>query len=207
MEERVPRLEFQQGWVDLTLEGSRGRTEAVGLAKELLSRFNPLERTLDDQDLLNDLADRAVFLNRNAPLLAAAHYTPDGVALVDLWVDSYAEEEAPRPEPGDVVPLLLDWSNAKVAGDPDIRYLDLEAGPAVRVQAVLKEKRILGFGSQLAELVRYAVFPPGANYLVVVTATWQDMARTDDLVRLTDQLVASMSLVPVEQGEQIDPAD
>ncbi|MFK4067626.1 hypothetical protein [Streptomyces sp. NPDC029674] len=42
--------------------------------------------------------------------------------------------------------MLLDWGNAKVRGEPAVTHLNLSAGPAVRVQAMLEMKRMLGFG-------------------------------------------------------------
>lgn len=208
MEDHVTQFDFQAGWVDLTLEHSRSHAEALGLAGAVMARFSPLERTVDDRELLNDLVDRALFLNKKEPLLAAAYYTPAGVSLADLWVDSYAEPDAPRPAPAEVVPLLLDWSNAKVEGLPGITYVDLEAGSAVRVQAMMRSKRLLGLGSKLAEIVRYAIFPPGLKSMVVVTATWQDMSHSDELVQLTDELVSSLKLVPVgDESHYADPAD
>ncbi|MFJ8085071.1 hypothetical protein ACIQ6Y_31190 [Streptomyces sp. NPDC096205] len=208
MEHHVTQFDFQQGWIDLTLEYGSSETEARELAESVIPRFNPLERTVGDRDLLNDLVDRALFLNKDEPLLAAAYYTPAGVPLADLWVDSYAEENGPRPAPAEVVPLLLDWSNAKVEGEPSVTYPHLAAGTSVRVQAMLKAKRLLGFGSQLAELVRYAVFPPDMPSVVVITATWQNMSRSDELTALTHELVSTLRLVPVDaQGVEADPAD
>ncbi|MBD0843085.1 MULTISPECIES: hypothetical protein [unclassified Streptomyces] len=205
--DQVTRFEFQPGWIDLTLE-HRIQAEAVGLAGAVMGRFNRLERTVDDRALLNDLVERALFLNSDSPDLAAAYYTPGGVGLADLRVDSFGAEDDPRTSPAEVVPLLLDWSNAKVVGEPDIRYLDLDAGPAVRVQAMLKSKRMLGFGAKLAELVRYAVFPPGVSHMVVVTVTWQSMAASDELVRLTDELVSTMRQVSVDsEGNELGRSD
>ncbi|MES5824390.1 hypothetical protein [Streptomyces sp. RG80] len=194
------RFDLRDGWVDLTLE-HRIQADALGVASAVMKHFNPLERTVSDRDLLNDLIDRALFLNSDEPDLAAGYYTPGGVGLVDLRVDSHADEGESRPSPAEITPLLLDWSNAKVLGEPDVRYLDLEAGPAVRVQAMLKSKRFLGFGSQLNEFIKYAVFPPGVEYFVVITATWRSMAESDSLVRVTDELVASMRQVPVNSQQ------
>lgn len=201
------RFAFQPGWIDLTLENPI-HAEALGLAGSVMGRFNPLDRVVSDRDLLNDLTERALSLNSNEPDLAAAYYTPGGVGLADLRVDSYGDGDGSRPSPDEMTPLLLDWSNAKVVGDPDVRYLDLEAGPAVRVQAVVKARRFLGFGSQLTEFIKYAVFPPGVSYVVVVTVTWRSMTEADEIVQLTDELVSTMRQVPVDAaGNEIGPAD
>jgi hypothetical protein len=207
VDDHVCRFDFQPGWIDLTLEHGTN-AEALGLAGAAMERFNPLERTVKDRDLLSDLVDRALDLNSDQPVLAAAYYTPGGSALADLRVDSYGEEETPRPSPAEVVPLLLDWSNAEVVGEPDIRYLDVEVGPAVRVQAMLKIKRRLGFGRQAGEFIKYAVFPPGLNYLLVIQVTWRSMQADEEIVRLVDELVSTMRHVPVDaEGNEIDPAE
>ncbi|MFF2844783.1 hypothetical protein ACFVT5_00425 [Streptomyces sp. NPDC058001] len=199
------RFSFQDGWVDLTLEG-RTRAEAMGLAGAVMRHFNPVELSVDSRKLFDDLVDRAMDLNGDEPIMAAAYYTPGGIALADLMVDSYGEDGVPRPSPEEVTPLLLDWSNATIAGEPEVTNFDHPAGPAVRVHAMVSTKRLLGFGRQLGEFVKYAVFPPGFTSLVVVTVSWQRIHEHDDLTQITDDLVAGMQVVPVDaDGNEIEP--
>ncbi|MGW5637099.1 hypothetical protein [Streptomyces sp. NPDC003832] len=194
--DHVTRFDLRPGWVDLTL-AEKSHAEAVGHSGAVMSQFNRLERVVTDSDLLDDLVARTLFLNSDEPDLAAAYFTSGGVGLANLRVDSYGSEDDPRTSPSEVVPLLLEWANAKVAGEPDVTYLDLNAGPAVRIQAMLKSKRLLGFGSRLAESIKYAVFPPDETYMVVIMATWQDMAYSDELTRVTDEFVATMRQEPM----------
>ncbi|GAB2982119.1 hypothetical protein GCM10023080_055400 [Streptomyces pseudoechinosporeus] len=197
------RFDFQPGWVDLTLPEAT-KAAAKELATETVNRLNPLSLEIEKSAVLDDMVDRAVDLNDDGPILAGAYYSENGVGLANLKVDSYGEEGVPRPTPAEVQPMLLDWANAEVASEPEITYLNLPVGPAVRVQAMLKAKRLLGFGRRLSEFVKYAVFPPGLNSLIVVTVTWEAVQKTEELTQLTDELVSTMRLVPLDaDGNEI----
>lgn len=192
-------FEFQAGWIDLTLrEGTRA--EAMALATQVVNRLNPLGLEIEKSAVFDDLVERAVDLNDDVPTLAAAYYSEAGEALANLMVDSYGDEGVPRPGPEEVVPLLLRWGNAQVTGDPRITRLELAAGPAVRIQAILKVKRMLGFGRKPAEFIKYAVFPPGMESLVVVTVTWEKIALTEQITELADEAVRTMRVTPLPGG-------
>lgn len=190
-------FDLEDGWIDLTLDTST-TAEALGLAGQAANRFNPLELTVSGRKLVNDLTAHAVKLSKGDPNLAAAYYTAGGIRLADLVVNSYHDEDTPLPPPAEVVPLLLDFSNAEIVGEPDVTFLDLTPGPAVRVQAVVKAKRKLGFGGQLAEYIKYAVFPPGFDTLVVVMVSWEGFERSEEIARLTDDLMTTMKVIPVD---------
>lgn len=198
------RFQLDGGWIDLTLDEALA-SEALGLAGQAFKRFNPLELTVSGRKLVDDLTSRAVRLNKSAPLLAASYYTPGGVRLVDLLVDSYGDDGVPLPTPDDVVPILLDWSNAKITGEPDVRHLELATARAVRVQAMVELKRKFGFGRQLGEFIKYAVFPPGLDTFVVVTASWDSIQDSEEIAQLTDALVATLEIIPVDSdGNEIN---
>jgi hypothetical protein len=148
-----------------------------------------------------------VDLNDDVPTLAAAYYTESGEALANLMVDSYGDEGVERPTREEVQPILLEWANAEVAGEPQIAYLDLPAGPAVRVQAMLQVKRMFGFGRKLTEFIKYAVFPPGMKSLIVVTVTWEAIARTEELAELADEAVQTLRITPLVSGGGVATAD
>ncbi|MCM1972883.1 hypothetical protein [Streptomyces sp. G1] len=200
------RFEFQPGWFELTLT-DRVETEALILAESIKKQFNPLELAVSERDLLRDLARRALHLNIDEPLLASAYYTASGNCLANFRLDAFVEDDdKPLPTPAETVPCILGWVDGDIAGEPDVKYLDLEFGSAVRVQAMVQKKRKLGFGRKLSEFIDYAVFPPGADHLVVVHVGWWSMAHTDELTALTDELVATMRRVPVDaNGDEIKP--
>ncbi|WP_046734467.1 hypothetical protein [Streptomyces humi] len=146
------------------------------------------------------MVGRAVRLNDDVPVLAAAYYTETGEALARLMVDGCRDEGVPRPSAEEVTPLLLEWGNARVTGEPQITRLDLVAGPAVRVQSMLEVRRRLGFGRKLAEFIRHAVFPPRMETPVVVTVTWERIARTEEITELADEAIRSMRITPLPAG-------
>ncbi|GAA1929625.1 hypothetical protein GCM10009837_64110 [Streptomyces durmitorensis] len=199
------RLDLTPGWVDLTLrDGSKA--EAKALATETVNRLNPLSLEIEKSAVFDDMADRAFNLNEDVPALAAAYYAESGEALVDLVIDSYGDEGVPRPSADEVLPLLLEWENGEVIGEPEVTRLELSAGPAMRVQATLKIKRMFGLGRRLTEFVKYAVFPPDMQSLVVVTATWEKIQLTEENSQRVDELLPSLSLNLVdEDGNDIAP--
>ncbi|MGW2782857.1 hypothetical protein ACWC3X_16680 [Streptomyces populi] len=193
-------FEFQPGWIDLTLrEGTKA--EAKALATQVVNSLNPLALEIEKSAVFDDMVDRAVDLNDDAPTLAAAYYTESGEALANLMVDSYGDEGVERPTREEVQPLLLEWANGEVTGDPQVAYLDLPAGPAVRVQSMLQVKRVLGFGRKLTEFIKYAVFPPGMKSLVVITVTWEAIARTEEITELADEAVQTLRLTPLAASD------
>ncbi|MFE0413153.1 hypothetical protein [Streptomyces tendae] len=199
-------FEFQPGWIDLTLrEGTRA--EAKALATGVVNRLNPLGLEIEKSAVFDDMVERAVDLNDDVPILAAAYYSEAGEALANLTVDSYGDEGVPRPDVEVAVQLLLQWGNAEVTGTPRITHLELAAGPAVRIQAMLKVKRMLGFGRKLTEFVKYAVFPPGMESLVVVTVIWEKVALTEQITELADEAVRTMRITPLPTGGASMSAD
>lgn len=199
-------FEFQPGWIDLTLrEGTKA--EAKGLATDVVNRLNPLALEIEKSAVFDDMVERAVDLNEDVPTLAAAYYSEAGEALANLMVDSYGDEGVPRPGADEIVPLLLEWGNAQVTGEPQITHLELAAGPAVRVQSMLQVKRMLGFGRKLTEFVKYAVFPPGMQSLIVVTVTWEKIALTEEIAELADEALRTLRITPLPAGGTTTPAD
>ncbi|MFF4347711.1 hypothetical protein [Streptomyces sp. NPDC001530] len=198
-------FEFQPGWIDLTLrEGTNA--EAKALATEVVNRLNPLALGIENSAVVDDMVERAVDLNADAPTLAGAYYSEAGKALANLTVDGYGDEGVLRPGADEVIPMILEWSNAEVTGDPEITYLELPAGPAVRVQAMLKVKRMLGLSQKLTEFIKYAVFPPGMQTLIVVTVTWEKVALSDEITERVDEAVRTMRITPLATGDTTAPA-
>ncbi len=193
------RFDFQPGWVDLTLkEGTKA--EARALATEIVDGLGPLALEIEKSAVHDDMVERAVDLNDDVPVLAAAYYAENPKALANLMVDSYGDEGVARPTREEVRPMLLEWGNAEHSGEPHVTYPELPAGPAVRVQSVLQMKRLFGFGRKTAGFIKYAVFPPEMQSLIVVTVTWEAIARTEEIARLADEAVQSLRITPLASG-------
>ncbi|MEV0323609.1 hypothetical protein ACIBKX_13595 [Streptomyces sp. NPDC050658] len=199
------RLDLRPGWVDLTLH-EVSKAEAKALAIRTVNELNPLSLEIEKSAVFDDMAERALNLNEDAPGLAAAYYSESGEGLINLVIDSYGDEGVPRPSADEVLPMLLDWENGDVVGEPEVTRLELPAGPALRVQATLKIKRMFGLGRRVTEFIRYAVFPPGMKSLVVVTATWEQIQLTEEIAQLVDETVPTLRLDLVdEDGNDIAP--
>jgi hypothetical protein len=189
-------FEFRPGWIDLTLREGTG-DEAKALATHVVNSLDPLSLEIEKSSVLDDIAERAVALDDDSPTLAAAYYTERGEALACLTVDSYGDEGVERPTREEVQPVLLEWANAEVEGDPQVAHLDLPAGPAVRVQAMLRVRRVFGLRRRLTGFIRYAVLPPGMKSLIVVTVTWEAIARTEEIAELAAEAVQTLRITPI----------
>ncbi|MFD9025483.1 hypothetical protein [Streptomyces parvulus] len=199
-------FQFQPGWIDLTLHQGT-KAEAKALATEVVNQLNPLGLEIEKSAVFDDMVERAMDLNDDVPTLAAAYYSEAGEALANLTVDSYGDEGVSRPDSAEVIPLLLQWGNAEVAGEPQITHVKLAAGPAVRIQAMLKVKRMLGFGRKMTEFIKYAVFPPGMESLIVVSVTWEKIALTEQITVLADDALETMRITPLSAGGVSTSAD
>ncbi|QEU92581.1 hypothetical protein [Streptomyces kanamyceticus] len=189
-------FDFDSGWLPLTLhEGTRA--EAAQMAADLAAQFNPLSLGVSKASLQQELEKHALTAFESGPLLTTVAYTEGGIFLADLSVLAYGEDGVPRPSPEEYREMLLKWSYAEVRGEPQIHDVELPIGPAVRVQAVLMEKRRFGWGKKLSECLRYWVWPTGHEEILLIEARWLNFERTDELTDLVDRLVPSLRLVPV----------
>ncbi|MEU5895936.1 MULTISPECIES: hypothetical protein [Streptomyces] len=189
-------FDFDGNWLGLTLhEGTRA--EARKVAADLVEQFDPLRLGVSKAVLQRELEEHALSVHESGPLLTAVAYTDSGVFLADMSVLAYGEDGVTRPSPKEYEGMLLKWSYAEVKGDPQITEVELPIGPAVRVQAVLVEKRRFGWGKKLSECVRYWVWPTGHEEILLVEARWLNFERTDELTDLVDRVMPSLRLVPV----------
>ncbi|MEU7649690.1 hypothetical protein [Streptomyces huasconensis] len=204
----VVDFDFGGDWLGLTLqEGTRA--EARELAAHLVGQFNPLNLVGGRAALQKDLEERALSVFESGPVLAAAAYTEGGALLADLAVFAYGEDGVQRPSPQEYLPQLLKWPYAEVKGEPQVSDVRLPIGTAVRVQAMLIEKRRFGWGKKLSESVQYGVWPDGLEEILVVEARWLNFERTEELTELVDRLMPTMRLLPVpaESAEAAEPTE
>jgi hypothetical protein len=198
----VYQFDFQPRWLDLTLEDV-GLAEAWAVATvAAMTQFDSAQLTVKHRPLIRSLRRCALDLNRGGTNLAAAYYTPEGRFLADFRLDTYGEDEEPRPAPTEVVPLLLKSFEPEAIGEPDVQYLNLPVGPAVRIRADGRENRRLLFGRRRAAgLIKYAMFPPGMNDLSVVSVRWWTGQEADEGTCMTDELVPTARLVRADAEE------
>ncbi|MEU3597539.1 hypothetical protein ABZ714_02195 [Streptomyces sp. NPDC006798] len=196
------------GWVDLTLT-TGVRTEAEALARRAVELYGPRGLRIEEQVLFDDVADRAMALNAEAPVMAAAFYTGTGEALADFVIDIYLDQQEPGiadgdaaddpdpPRPGldEARTLLLDWAGGGTAGTPEVTYPDLPAGPAVRVRSQVRTRQLLGLVRHDTGSLTYAVLPPGVRSLALASFTWRNMAQTEKVTTLADELMSTLRVV------------
>ncbi|WP_172386350.1 hypothetical protein [Streptomyces sp. MNP-20] len=189
-------FDFDGDWLGLTLhEGSREEARQVALS--LSEQFNPLELKVGKAALQRELTQRALNLNEESPVLACAMYSVGGELLAEMVGNTYGEDGVPRPSPEEWRSQLLDWGEAKPKSAPVVSEIELPIGPALRISAVLEEKRRLGFGRRLSETLRYAVWPIGQAEIYVLDVDWLHFDRSDEVTHLADKLMSTIRLVPV----------
>ncbi|MEV0438540.1 hypothetical protein AB0I84_10610 [Streptomyces spectabilis] len=194
-------FDFRGDWFVLTLRDGT-REEAERLAAEYVAQFNPLHLRVSKDALQRQLVQIALNAFESGPVVVAVAYTEGGTLLADLVVYVYGEDGVRRPSPQEYLPKLVKWSYAEVKGEPLVAEVELPVGPAVRVQAMLAQKRRFGWGSKLSESLRYAVWPTGQEEILLVEADWQHFERTDEIVGLVEELVPTMRLVPTAPDVQ-----
>ncbi|MFF0450438.1 hypothetical protein ACFYT4_29320 [Streptomyces sp. NPDC004609] len=198
-------IELGPGWVDMTLR--TGTTaEAEALAGQIVGLRGARAMTIDKGAFFADLVERAVRLNDGGPIMAAVCYAENGEALADFVIDSYREEGPTRPRRAEVHTLLLNWAGVETTGENEVTYPDLPSGPAVRVRSKVRTKQMLGLWHQDSGTVRYAVAPPGLRSLIVVTANWQNMDRSDEIAWLVDELMLTLQVTILEAHGDPVPA-
>ncbi|QDQ11493.1 hypothetical protein [Streptomyces spectabilis] len=192
----VVDFDFGGDWLVLTLrEGTK--EEAERMAAECAAQFNPAHLRVSKSALQRELAQLALRAHEAGPVLVAVVCSEGGTVLADIVLFVYGEDDVARPSPQEYMPKLLRWSYAEVKGEPSVTEVELPVGSAVRVQAVLAEKRRFGWGCKLSESLRYAVWPRGQEEILLVEAAWQHFERADEMADLVDRLVPTMHLVPV----------
>lgn len=195
------KLDFRPGWVNLSLEDySRSGAAELGTVKSEM--FNPLKLEAQKRDLARELAEKAYDGRADGSGLCAAFYDDDGSCLIDLSVHCFGDE-GESPTPTDVQPVLLTAENAELASRAVVTYLDVPAGPAVRVQGVFKAKKWFGFGKSLTEVVKYAVCPTVNSDVLIITAQWKNIEFSEGLAEIVDELPPTLKLIASSSDGQV----
>ncbi|MGW4031353.1 hypothetical protein ACWEFL_18905 [Streptomyces sp. NPDC004838] len=190
-EEFACSVELGPGWLDLTLDTGT-RAEAEALAARIVKQAGARTMTIKPKALFEDIVARSVDLNADEPVMVAVCYAETGEALTELVIDSYRDENGPRPGREQMGELLLEWAGADPNKGTDVTYPDLPAGSAVRVRTLVRTKQMLGLWREASGSVRYAVSVPGIRSVIVATATWQNLERSDEIAWLVDQLMPTL---------------
>ncbi|GAA3496060.1 hypothetical protein GCM10019016_031610 [Streptomyces prasinosporus] len=189
------RLNFPDGWVDLTAATELDPVGRAVWAREVVNSFNPLELVASKESIEKELISLARDAERTHAVLAAAYFAVGGANYAAFDVQIFGE---------DGVTLSLDEAenrlrgHKEIVGEPQVSRVDLPAGPAVRLQAVYQSKGILGFGKRLSESVSYALLVPRTSDILVATTTWRAMEHSDQLIEMADALMPTLRFVPLD---------
>ncbi|MFF5102116.1 hypothetical protein [Streptomyces sp. NPDC000134] len=181
-------------WVPLPLEPTDDvRSWAKETATLLWERGKAAGHELDKRVLRKNLRARADDSRGRDPFYAFAYY-PDGfdTALALLEVDLI--------HPDTTVPeLSLDWLtdtfSAHDFGAPDVRRVDLPAGPAVRIrQNFAADDRPPGGPGILMETLTYGIRPTGAEAAVMLLGSWTIPGIAEEIEEAIDSMAQTVTV-------------
>ncbi|CAL9542596.1 hypothetical protein SUDANB176_04276 [Streptomyces sp. enrichment culture] len=189
------RLDFPDGWVDLTAATELDPAGKAAWAREVVNSFNPLDLVASKESIEKELVSLARDAEKTHAVLAAAYFAVGGANYAAFDVQIFGE---------DGVVLSLDEVESRlrghkeIVGEPQVSRVELPAGPAVRLQAVYQSKGVLGFGKRLSESVSYALLVPQTSDVLLATMTWRAMEHSDQLTEVADALMPTLCLVPLD---------
>lgn len=189
------RLDFPDGWVDLTAATELDPVGKAAWAREVVNSFNPLDLVASKESIEKELISLARDAEKTHAVLAAAYFAVGGANYAAFDVQIFGE---------DGVVLSLDEVESRlrghkeIVGEPQVSRVELPAGPAVRLQAVYQSKGVLGFGKRLSESVSYALLVPRTSDVLLATMTWRAMEHSHQLTGVADALMPTLSLVPLD---------
>lgn len=199
------RLEFSDGWVDLTSGTGLDPEGRASWARDVVESFNPLDLVASKESIEKDLVHLARAAEKNQAVLAAAFFALGGAHYATFDAQIFGE---------DGVTLSLDEvesrlrSHKEIAGEPEASRVDLPAGTAVRLQAMYQSKGVLGFGKKLSEAVSYALLVPQTSDVLLATMNWSAMEHSDQLSEEIDALMPTLRFVPLDAaGNPIPDGD
>jgi hypothetical protein len=198
-------LDLPPGWININLL-KPSTAEAHELARQVAEDFNPLHLRISKASLVREISRKALNFKKDHSSFAAVYYTDAGQNLASLSVDTYGEDGVTITLE-EVASRLLDDKRGKIVGEPEVKYLDVYYGPAVRLQTVAKLKGIFGLG-RLIETVTLAICLPVIDDVVIITMWWEAMALSDEFTAMAETIIPTLRLIPCdEDGNPTDPDD
>ncbi|GGS88886.1 hypothetical protein [Streptomyces violaceus] len=189
------RLDFSDGWVDVTAGTGLDSEGKAAWAREVVQSFNPLDLVASKESIEKNLIHLARSAEKNQAVLAAAFFALGGAHYATFDVQIFGEDGAA---------LSLDEvenrlrGHKEIAGEPQVSRVDLPAGAAVRLQAMYQSKGVLGFGKRLSEAVSYALLVPETSDVLLATMNWSAMEHSDQLIEEVDALIPTLRFVPLD---------
>ncbi|WP_329167513.1 hypothetical protein OG204_22620 [Streptomyces sp. NBC_01387] len=80
-------------------------------------------------------------------------------------------------------------------GEPDVRYLPLPLGDAVRIRENMAGERKWRFGARpVIRALTYGVRPPDTDGLLTMHVSWTEPVVDEPLEQIVDRIAATLSL-------------
>ncbi|MET9395035.1 hypothetical protein ABZY20_32275 [Streptomyces sp. NPDC006624] len=189
------RLEFRDGWVDLTAGTGLNADDKATWARDVVQSFNPMDLVASKESIEKDLIQLAHAAEKNQAVLAAVFFALGGAHYATFDVQIFGED--------DVVLTLAEIEHMlrghkEIASEPQVSRVDLPAGTAVRLQAMYQSKGLLGFGKRLSEAVSYALLVPETSDVLLATMNWRAIEHSDQLSAEMDALMPTLRFVPLD---------
>ncbi|MEV6792665.1 hypothetical protein AB0M87_11800 [Streptomyces sp. NPDC051320] len=102
--------------------------------------------------------------------------------------------------PDDTVPVLtLEWLAENISagdfGEPDVRYVELPLGDAVRIRENMAGDRKWRFGSRpVIRALTYGVRPRDSDGLLTLRVSWTESVVDEPLEQIVDNIAGTLSL-------------
>ncbi|MGA5120197.1 hypothetical protein [Streptomyces pseudogriseolus] len=189
------RLDFPDGWVDLTAAIELDPAGRAAWAREVVNSFAPLDLVASRESMEKGLMSLARNAERTHAVLAAAYFAVGGANYAVFDVQIFGE---------DGVVISLDevesrlLGHKEILGQPQVSRVELPVGPAVRLHAQYQSKGVLGFGKRLSGRVSHALLVPQTSDVLLATMTWRAREHGNQLTGIADALMPTLSLVPLD---------
>ncbi|MFE0107393.1 hypothetical protein [Streptomyces sp. NPDC059009] len=154
------------------------------------------------QDWLDTTED-----DETGAMITAEHWVGDPTSLRQflagpaalLTLNCYGEEGVSQPDVAEVAAMLV--HRRGFVHQPEITYLDVPAGPAVRVAGPVINRSYGGLRREKGHIVTFAVAPPGKDDIIELTVAWAERRHAPELAALADSLISTLRLLPaIDEG-------
>ncbi|MCX4548883.1 MULTISPECIES: hypothetical protein [unclassified Streptomyces] len=186
-------LECSEDWVPFPVTDMDLGYWAGQEARNLAERYERDGQAADTARLERGLERAAADSRTRTPLAAFGWYLSGHHEVVALM-----EIDAILPD--DTVPdVTLGWlaehMRAGDFGEPDVRYLPLPLGDAVRIRENMAGERKWRFGARpVIRALTYGVRPPDTDGLLTMHVSWTEPVVDEPLEQIVDRIAATLSL-------------
>ncbi|NDZ80157.1 hypothetical protein G3I19_16850 [Streptomyces sp. SID10853] len=186
-------LECSEDWVPFPVTDMDLDYWATEEARNLTERYERDGKQADTARLKQSLKRAATDSRTRTPVGAFGWYlSGEHEVVAILEIDAIL--------PDDTVPdVTLDWlagcMRAGDFGEPDVRYVRLPLGEAVRIRENMAGERKWRFGARpVIRALTYGVRPPDTEGLLTMHVSWTEPVVDEPLEQIVDGIAGTLSL-------------